>query len=94
LEVLGALHISLEMYLIQFKDICKRIGRLKPIGCGRIFFDVAMKTRRVVIKKHFGSLKNQWINLNDFNSRIDIIVPISVACCVIHNYYEKWNCFE
>ncbi len=56
--------------------------------------NVAMKTRRVIIKNAFGSLKNRWINLNDFNSKIGIIVPILIACCVIHNYYEKWNCFE
>ncbi len=57
-------------------------------------FNVVMNTRRVVIKNAFGSLKNKWINLTHFNSRIDIRVPISVACCVIHNYYERWNCFE
>jgi hypothetical protein len=57
-------------------------------------FDVAMNTRRVAIKNALGSLKNRWINLTHFNSKIYKIVPISVACCVIHNYYEKWLFFE
>ncbi len=50
-----------------------------------------MNSEKVVIEYAFGSLKNRWKILKHFNSIVNKTLPIIVACCVLHNYYEMWG---
>jgi hypothetical protein len=50
-----------------------------------------MNSERVVIEMAFGSLKNRWRILKNFNSRVDKAARITVACCWLHNYCELRN---
>jgi len=49
---------------------------------------------RVVIKNAFVSLINRWRILKHFNSKVDQTSLITIACCVLHNYYEMWGALE
>jgi len=44
-----------------------------------------------VIENVFGSLKNMWCPLRNFNSKVDRATRINIACCWLHNYRELWN---
>ncbi len=65
-----------------------------PIDVDKIRYDSNMNSRKVVIKNVFGSLKNRWKILKHFNSRVDKTSPITIACCVLHNYCEMWGALE
>jgi hypothetical protein len=47
-----------------------------------------------MIENAFGSLKNRWQILKHFKSRVDKALPITIACCVLHNYCEMWGAIE
>jgi hypothetical protein len=53
-----------------------------------------MNLRRVVIENAFGYLKNRWRISKHFNSKVDKTLPITIACCVLHNYCEMWGALE
>ncbi len=36
-------------------------------------------------------MKNRWRILKHFNSIVNKASPITIACCVFHNYYEMWG---
>jgi hypothetical protein len=57
-------------------------------------YDSTMNSRRVVIEMAFGSLKNRWSILKNFNSRVDKAAKITVACCWLYNYCELRNLHE
>jgi len=50
-----------------------------------------MNSGRVVIEQAFGTLKNRWRILKNFNSRVDKAVQITIASCWLHNYREMLN---
>jgi len=54
-------------------------------------FDKSMNSGRVVIKQVFGTLKNRWRILKNFNFRVDRSARITIACCSLHNYCEMMN---
>ena len=54
-------------------------------------FDNSMNSGRIVIEQAFGTLKNRWRILKNFNSRVDRAARITVACCWLHNYCEMLN---
>lgn len=56
--------------------------------------DRNMNFARVIIENAFGSLKNWWWILKNFNSRVKRAPTIVVACYVLHNYCEMWKIFE
>ncbi len=56
-----------------------------PLDVDKKRFDDVMNTRKVVMKNAFESLKNRWHILTHFNSRVNQVAPIKVACCVFHN---------
>jgi hypothetical protein len=45
----------------------------------------------VVIEQAFGSLKNRWRILKAFNMSVEKATLVTLACCVLHNYYEIHN---
>ena len=49
-------------------------------------FDSSMNSGRVVIEQTFGTLKNRWRILRNFNSRVDGAARVTVSCCWLHNY--------
>jgi hypothetical protein len=53
-----------------------------------------MNSRKVVIKNTFGSLKNKWCILRQFNLTIVRAIKVIVVCCVFHNYCFKWGALE
>jgi hypothetical protein len=57
-------------------------------------YDFNMNLRRVVIENAFGSLKNRWHILRHFNLKVDRVVKVVIACCVLHNYCFEWGTFE
>ncbi len=57
----------------------------------KIIYDSDINSRRVIIENAFGSLKNRWQILKRFNSRVDKTSPITIACCVLDNYFEMWG---
>jgi hypothetical protein len=57
----------------------------------KIKYDSNMNSRRVVIENAFGSLKNRWTILKHFKSKVDKASPITIVCCVLHNYCEMWG---
>jgi hypothetical protein len=62
------------------------------IDMNKIRYDYIMNIQRYSCDKNvFGSLKNRWKILRHFNSRVDRITKVIVACCVLHNLYEIWN---
>jgi len=44
-----------------------------------------------MIENAFGSLKNMWCFLKNFNSRVDKAARITIACYWLHNYCDLWN---
>ena len=50
-----------------------------------------MNSGRVTIENAFGALKNRWRSLRRFNSRVDKVAKVIVACCWLHNYCEIRN---
>jgi hypothetical protein len=44
-----------------------------------------MTFARVIIENVFGSLKNRWWRLKNFNSSVNRALAIVVACCVLQN---------
>jgi hypothetical protein len=54
-------------------------------------FDNSMNSGRIVIEQAFGTLKNRWRILKNFNSRVDRAARITVAYCWLHNYCEMLN---
>jgi len=50
-----------------------------------------MNCDRVVIEQAFGTLKNRWRILKNFNSRVDRAARITIACCWLYNYCETLN---
>ena len=54
-------------------------------------FDNSMNSGRIVIEQAFGTLKNRWRILKNFNFRVDRAARITVACCWLHNYCEMLN---
>jgi hypothetical protein len=65
-----------------------------PTNVDKIRYDYNMNSRKVVIENAFGSLKNKWRILKHFNSRVDKTSPITIACCVLHNYCEMWGALK
>ncbi len=59
-----------------------------------IYYDSNMNLERIFIKNAFGSLKNKWCLLKHYNSRVDRVVIVVVACYVRHNSCLKWGAFE
>ncbi len=57
----------------------------------KIRYDSNMNLGKVVIKNAFGFLKNRWRILKHFNFKIDKASPITIVCCVLHNYCEMWG---
>jgi len=57
-------------------------------------YDFNMNSKRVGIKNAFGSLKNRWHILKNFNLKVDRVAIVIVACCVLHNYCLKWGAHE
>ena len=51
-------------------------------------FDYAVNGGKVVIEQAFGSLKNRCRILKAFNMSVEKVVVMTLACCVLHNYYE------
>ena len=51
-------------------------------------FDSSINSGRVVIEQTFGALKNRWHILKGFNMSVDKAALVTLACCVLHNYYE------
>jgi hypothetical protein len=54
-------------------------------------FDESLNSGRVVIEQDFGALKNRWRILKNLNMDVDRAVTITLACCVLHNYYEIFS---
>jgi len=44
-------------------------------------FDNSMKSERIVIKQEFDTLKNRWRILKNFESRLNRVARITIACC-------------
>jgi hypothetical protein len=42
---------------------------------------------RVAIEHVFEDLKNKWRILRSFGGNIDQCASITIACCILHNYY-------
>ena len=57
-------------------------------------YDSYMNLGRVVIKNAFGTLKNRWRVLKNFNMRVDRAARVIVACCSLHNYCEMQGDLE
>ncbi len=54
-------------------------------------YDSSMNSGKVIIENAFGSLKNRWHILRHFSSKVDRVVRVVVACCVLHNYCLRWS---
>ena len=54
-------------------------------------FDESLNSGRVVIEQDFGALKNRWRILKNLNMDVDRTATITLACCVLHNYYEIFS---
>jgi hypothetical protein len=50
-----------------------------------IRYDYIMNSGKQGIEDAFGSLRNMWHILKHFNSRIDRILIVTIACCDLHN---------
>jgi hypothetical protein len=57
----------------------------------KIRFDESLNYGRVVIEQVFGALKNRWRILKILNMGVDRVATITLACCVLHNYYEIFS---
>jgi hypothetical protein len=57
----------------------------------KIKYDFNMNLGKVVMENAFGSLKNRWRILKHFKFKIDKASPITIVCCVLHNYCEIWG---
>lgn len=51
-------------------------------------FDESVKSGSVVIEHAFGPLKNRWTILKNFNMNMDEAATLTLACCILHNFYE------
>jgi hypothetical protein len=51
-------------------------------------YDSCMNSGRVVIENAFGTLKNRWRVLKNFNLKVVRANMVTVVCCWLHNYCE------
>ena len=64
------------------------LNALFNLCCGLCRFDSFVNSGRVVIEQAFVALKNRWGTLKGFNMSVDKAATLTLACCVLHNYYE------
>jgi hypothetical protein len=53
-----------------------------------------MNSAKVIIENTFGSFKNRWCILKNFNFNVNKAPIIVIACCVLHNYCAMWKILE
>ncbi len=53
-----------------------------------------MSFANVIIENAFGSLKNRWCILKNFNFNVNKTPIVVIACFVLHNYCEMWKILE
>jgi hypothetical protein len=53
-----------------------------------------MNLGRVVIENAFGTLKNRWRVLKNFNMKVDRTIRVTVVYCWLHNYCEMQGDLE
>ena len=56
--------------------------------CDLCRFDSSINSGKVFIEQAFAPLKNRWRILKGFNMSVDKAATITLACCILHNYYE------
>ena len=61
---------------------------LFKLCCDSSNFDSSVNSGRVVIEQAFGALKNRWRILKGFNMFVDKAALVTLACCMLYNYYE------
>ena len=54
-------------------------------------FDSSVNRGRVVIEQVFYSKKYHWRIIKAFNMSVEKATLVTLACCVLHNYYEIHN---
>ena len=87
-------NINIQSYLIRDTTYPNRSYMLKnykpanPVMVDKMRVDFVVNDRRVVIEHTFGSLKNRWHILKDFNISVEKLAAVTLACCVLHNCYE------
>jgi hypothetical protein len=54
-------------------------------------FDKSVNSGRVIIEHAFGALKNRWRILKHFNMSMDKAATVTLAYCVLHNFYEIYG---
>jgi hypothetical protein len=50
-----------------------------------------MGSAKVIIENVFGSLKNRWRILKNFNFNVNKALIVVIACCVLQSYCEMWK---
>jgi hypothetical protein len=85
--LIGDITYLIHTYLQKNWKICN------PTNVEKIKYDSNMNLGKVVTE-NVGSLKNRWKILKHLNYRVDKTSPITIVCCVFHNYCEMWGALE